>query len=427
MNTPERGGSPTSASPRAHWSLRQWLHDILEHGSVGSPAARAVNAFLIILIIANVAAAVLESVPDIARRYDTLFTGIEIASLIIFTLEYLLRLWIAGAHDMKAGVSPLRAPLAYALSFNGIVDLLAILPFWLALFVPFDLRIVLVFRIFRFLKLARYSLGVRSLLDALYAERWPLFGCVVIFLGTAVLAASLMYLAEREIQPEKFGTIPLAMWWAVSTLGTTGYGDVVPVTAIGRIINAATIMCALVMIALPVGLVATAFSQEIHRRDFMVTWGMVARVPLFAGLTASEIDSVMRLLSSQTFAPGDYIVRRGEEATSMFFIASGEVEIELESQRERLGPGHFFGEVAVLRRARRSANVTALKRSNLLVLDADDLHALMQRDERIAQRIGEVTRDRVGRELISPGGDLITEELEEGASNPDSAKRGPAS
>jgi voltage-gated potassium channel len=403
--------------------LRQWLYDVLEHGSVGSPAARAVNALLIILILANVAAAVLESVPDLARRYNALFASLEIGSLVVFTLEYLLRLWIAGAHDIKAGVRPARAPLTYALSFNGIVDLLAILPFWLALFFPFDLRIILVFRIFRFLKLARYSLGVRSLLDALHAERWPLFGCLVIFLGTAVLAASLMYLVEREVQPEKFGTIPLAMWWAVSTLGTTGYGDVVPVTALGRVINAATIMCALVMIALPVGLVATAFSQEIHRRDFMVTWGMVARVPLFAGLSATDIGSIMRLLSSQTVDAGECIVRRGEEASSMFFIASGEVEIELEAERERLGPGHFFGEVAVLRRARRSANVTAVKRSNLLVLAADDLHALMQRDERIAERIRQVARDRAGRELVTPEGDIIKEEIDDAASDPTSQDR----
>jgi voltage-gated potassium channel len=152
---------------------------------------------------------------------------------------------------------------------------------------------------------------------------------------------------------------------------------------------------------------------------------MVARVPLFAGLSASEIDSVMRLLSSQTFQAGECIVRRGEEATSMFFIASGEVEIEMESQRERLGSGHFFGEVAVLRRARRSANVTATKRSNLLVLDATDLHALMQRDQRIAQRIADVTRDRVGRELVTPEGDLITEELESAATDAPSAKATP--
>jgi voltage-gated potassium channel len=426
MNT--QGGAKPAHAPQsadARPGLRQVLHTVLEEGALATLASRVVNGILILLILANVAAAIMESVPDLAQRYATLFIAIELGSLIVFTVEYLLRLWIAGAHDMKAGVSPLRAPLSYALSFNGIVDLLAVLPFWLALFFSFDLRIILVFRIFRFLKLARYSLGVRSLLDALYVERWPLFGCLVIFLGTAVLAASLMYLAERETQPDKFGTIPLAMWWAVSTLGTTGYGDVVPITAIGKIINAATIMCALVMIALPVGLVATAFSQEIHRRDFMVTWGMVARVPLFAGLSASEIDSVMRLLSSQTFQPGDCIVRRGEEATSMFFIASGEVEIEMENQRERLGPGHFFGEVAVLRRARRSANITATKRSNLLVLDASDLHALMQRDERIAQRIADVTRDRIGRELVTPEGDLITEELDSGDADAQAAKTAP--
>jgi voltage-gated potassium channel len=157
----------------------------------------------------------------------------------------------------------------------------------------------------------------------------------------------------------------------------------------------------------------------------MVTWGMVARVPLFAGLSATEIGSIMRLLSSQTFDAGECIVRRGEESRSMFFIASGEVEIELEAERERLGPGHFFGEVAVLQRSRRSADVTAVKRSNLLVLAADDLHALMQRDERIAERIREVARDRVGREVVTPQGDIIKEEMDDAAVDPASRKRSP--
>jgi len=233
-----------------------------------------------------------------------------------------------------------------------------------------------------------------------------------------VMLGSLMYLAERDVQPDKFGTIPLAMWWSVTTLGTTGYGDVVPITLLGRLINAATILCALVMIALPVGLVATAFSQEIHRRDFMVTWGMVARVPLFRGLTAAEIGSVTRLLSAQTFNAGDVITRRGEPAHSMFFITTGEVEIDLPGAPRRLGAGHFFGEVSVLRKARRSATVTARARSHLLVLDADDLHALMEQDKRIAERIRQVTHDRLGRELVTEGGDIISDEIAEDAPEP---------
>src|SRR4029077_18684389 len=112
----------------------------------------------------------------------------------------------------------------------GGTDLLAALPFWFAIVLPADLRVLLVFRMVRFLKLARYSPAMRSLLDALYNERRALFGCFVILLGATLVAASIMHVIERHAQPDKFGTIPDAMWWAIVTLGTIGYGDVVPVT-----------------------------------------------------------------------------------------------------------------------------------------------------------------------------------------------------
>jgi voltage-gated potassium channel len=411
-----KGAEPTSGargSPPV--GLRQRLYELLEHGAAAGGASRLINGAIIALIVVNLIAAVLESVPELQQRYGSLFTAIEVISLGVFTLEYGLRLWLAGAHDHSGGSNAWHARWMYATSFNGIVDLIAIAPFWVALFVPWDLRAILVFRVFRLLKLARYSLGVRSLLDALYEERRALAGCVVIFAGATLLAASLMYLAEREVQPDKLGTIPLALWWAVTTLGTTGYGDVVPVTVIGRVIASLTIMSALVMVALPVGLVASAFAQQIHRRDFMVTWGMVARVPLFEGLTAAEIADISRLLSSQNFDAGETIVHRGDPAESMFFVCSGEVEVDLDGERKRLGPGHFFGEVAVLRRARRSGTVIAATRCQLLALDAGDLRTLMQRDQRIAQRMREVTRERLGREILTKDGDLVAEELDERA------------
>jgi len=163
---------------------------------------------------------------------------------------------------------------------------------------------------------------------------------------------------------------------------------------------------------LPVGIIATAFAEQIHRRDFIVAWSMIARVPLFAGLDAGEISDIMQLLRAQVAEPGEIVVRTGEPAHSMYFIAAGEVEVALQHKRVRLGTGQFFGEVSVLRRARRSATVTALTRANLLVLDAQDLHALMRRDPRVAARMKEVVKKRVGREAIGPKGDIITEEIE---------------
>ncbi len=392
--------------------LRRRVYQVLEQGPIGDGASVLLDRLLVGLILVNLVAVALESVPSIEARYATTFVVIELVSLLVFTVEYFLRIWCAVEHGPNRHLTPLRARLKYMLSAAGIVDLVAVLPFWLAIVVPADLRVVLVFRIVRFFKIARYSPAMRSLLDVLYRERRALFGCLGIALGTALVSAAFMHLAEGKVQPDKLGTIPDALWWAVVTLGTIGYGDVVPVTAFGKLIATATIFAGVIMIALPVGIIATAFADQIHRRQFVVTWGMIARVPLFAELDAAEISDIMGLLRARVVEAGQVVVHAGEPAHSMYFIASGEVEIALKKEKLRLGLGQFFGEVAVLRRVRRSATVTALTRTNLLVLDAQDLHALMQRDPRIAKRIKEVVETRVGREAVSPKGDIVAAEIE---------------
>jgi voltage-gated potassium channel len=313
-----------------------------------------------------------------------------------------LRLWSSVEHGPNKHLPATQARLKYALSAAGIVDLVAVLPFWFAMILPGDLRVVLVFRMVRFFKFARYSPAMRSLLDVLYNERRALFGCLVISLGSALVAASLMHLVEGNVQPTKLGTIPDAFWWAIVTVGTIGYGDVVPVTPLGKLIATGTIFAGLVLMALPVGIIATAFAEQMHRRDFIVTWGMISRVPLFAELDAAEITDVMELLRAQVAEPGEVIVREGEAAHAMYFIAAGEVDITIKGKKEpvRLGEGQFFGEVAVLRHTRRTATVTAIGHTNLLVLDAHDLHALMRRDPRIARRIKDVVEKRVGKGVV---------------------------
>jgi voltage-gated potassium channel len=386
-------------------ALRHRVQEILEQGPFGDSTSRTVNRLLVTMIVTNLVATALESVPALSERYRTLFLIVEWASLILFTAEYALRVWVA------ANGGDVGARVKYVLSPIGLIDLLAVAPFWLALTTDADLRFLLVFRMVRFLKLARYSPGMRSLLDAVYAERRALFGCLVIVMGSALVAASIMHVVEGDVQPEKFGTIPDAMWWAIVTLATVGYGDVSPVTALGKLFTAIYILAGLIIIALPVGIVATAFASEIHRRDFVVTWGMVARVPLFAGLGAADIADISRLLRAQTVESGTKIVRRGESGDSMYFIGNGEVEVELPQEHVRLGVGDFFGEVAVLGRTRRLATVTAVTRTNLLILDAHDLETLMEREERIAERIHQAMR---GRRDSGRGGDIVASELEQG-------------
>jgi len=406
---------------RITWRHR--LYEILEQGSFSDFSSRALNQGLIGLIVATLVATILETVPSLAAKYDVVFQTIEIVAAVVFTIEYFLRLWTAIEHGPLRHLGPLQARLRFATSLPGLIDLAAVLPFWLAFLIAPDFRAILVIRLIRFFKLTRYSPAMRSLFDAVYTERRALAGCFVIFCGTTIIAAALMHLAERNAQPEKFGTIPDAMWWAIVTVGTIGYGDAVPITVVGRMLAGVTIFIGLIMMALPIGIVATAFSNEIHRRDFVITWGILARIPLFSELTAAQIADVMKCLRAQRLEAGDIITRRGEPAHAMYLIADGEVEIKLHARHVRLGAGHFFGEVAALRRSRHSATTVALTTTRLLVLDAADLHSLMEREPHIASRIQEVASKRLGHELVTSEGDLVSEELEDGPADLETAPK----
>jgi voltage-gated potassium channel len=405
--------TPTTALPlnKRIRGLRRRVYAVLEQGDEAGDLSVSLNRFLIVLIVATLTATVIESVPDMAKTYAVPLSLVEWTATLIFSLEYAARLWSATEHPRLKGHGALFGRMRFALSVPGLIDLAAILPFWLSIFIASDFRVLLVLRLVRFFKLTRYSPAMRSLLDALYAERRALAGCFVILFGTALIAAALMHLAERTAQPDRFGTIPEALWWAIVTLGTIGYGDVVPITPLGRILAGMTIFAGLLMMALPVGIFASAFANEIHRRDFIVTWGLVARIPLFNSLTATEIAEVMTMLRAQKVDSGTVIARRGEPAHAMYLIADGEVEIKLRHKHVRLGAGQFFGEIAALRRTRRSATVTAVMPTRLLVLDALDLHGLMDRQPELAARIEESARAKLGHALNAQDSDLISEEI----------------
>jgi voltage-gated potassium channel len=384
--------------------LRDRLYELLEHDhppySVGSRFVRLIVA----IIVVDVLAAILASVPELDARFGGLFASIEIAAVIAFALEYAARLWSAAGHSLRA-ITPARARLEYVFSSLGIIDLLAFLPSAIALSIG-DKTALVLFGMLPFLKLVRYSPAMRSLLSALHAERRTLFGCVVILAGAVLLFASLLYAIEHNVQPDKFGTIPQAMWWAIVTLGTVGYGDVVPATPLGKFVSVFAIVFGFAMIALPIAIISTAFADEVRRRDFVVTWGMLARVPLFAHLSAAEIADIMRLLKARTIEADEILVRRGDAATSMYFITTGEVEIELPNQRVRLAEGTFFGEIALLHRTKRSGTVTATRKTRLLVLDAQDFHALIERVPTLAAHVHKTAQAR-----LADAGDLAVTEL----------------
>jgi voltage-gated potassium channel len=404
------------AGDAGHVRWRRRIYFVLEAGMSSELGATLVHRGLIGLVIASVAAIVLDTVPDLALRYGPLFIAIEVIAVTAFSVEYALRLWSAPEYGLYAHLSAWAARWSFVKTPAALIDLLSIMPFYLALVVPADadLRVLVMLRLLRFFKLARYSPGMRSLVAVLEAERKALFACAVVLFGLVLVTATAMHFIEHDAQPDKFGSIPAAMWWAIVTLTTVGYGDVVPITLLGRIVAGFTMLLGVIMLALPIGIIANAFADEIHKREFVVNWSMLARVPLFAHLSAAEIAEIMDYLRAQAAAAGDVIVRRGEPAQAMYFISSGAVEVELPNQPVELGEGQFFGERALLHKSPRSATVRALRPTKLLLLDAADLHALMERHPALRQRIEAVDRERAA---INAGmqGDLDPAEVQ----NPD--------
>ena len=211
-----------------------------------------------------------------------------------------------------------------------------------------------------------------------------------------LFSATLIYFIERGAQPDNFGSIPAAAWWALSTLTTIGYGDVVPITPWGKLFGGVVMLLGLGMFTLPIAILAAGFSQESSRHEFVVTWSMVARVPLFSTMDVAEVAEITKLLQTRTIAAGATIVHPGESVGGMFLIASGEAVISPTSKGRHvdLREGDFFGEMALLEQRPHEHAVVAKTICRVYVLDAEALARLSRRHPAIVKRIREVARAR---------------------------------
>ncbi|MEK7244391.1 MAG: ion transporter [Pseudomonadota bacterium] len=336
----------------------------------GSREARLFRAVHGIVIGAAILALALDTVPRFAESHGALFKALMVLALVLCAVEYALHL----------ATAPAAAYGRWAVSPVGIIDLISFVPMAVALAVAADSRVVDLFGILWLIKLVRYSHGMTILARVIPGVGEWLLNVFLAFLVVLFAAATLAYLFEGKAQPDTFGSIPAALWWTVVTLTTTGYGDTTPVTPAGRMLAGIVMICGIAVFALWAGILATGFAEETRRYNFLKTWDLVAKVPLFKSIGAGTIAEVTRLLRPRETPAGAEVMHQGEPGDCMYFIVSGEIEIQIQPRPVRLGAGDFFGEIALVVDGPRTATAVATTPCMLLVLDIVDFRALISRE-----------------------------------------------
>lgn len=225
-----------------------------------------INIFIIVLILLNVIAVMLETVPVIHEPYKEFFHVFDVVSVTIFTIEYVLRVWSSN-HDPQFGHS-VKGRLRYMLTPGALIDLIAIAPFYFYSVFTIDLRVLRILRLLRFLRLFRltsYMKATRLVVNVFKATKNQLLLALVLALFLIVISSSLVYFAEHLAQPEKFTSIPATVWWSVVTLTTVGYGDMIPVTMTGKIFTSVILLAGVALFALPAGIITAGFLEEIRK------------------------------------------------------------------------------------------------------------------------------------------------------------------
>jgi voltage-gated potassium channel len=263
-----RFSGDASVQPTVQQALRRRLAAIFDDEEPRSAATRVFNLLLATLIISNVAAVVLESVESIRREHAEAFIWFEHFATTVFAVEYLLRVW--ACVDFKSGLyrEPIEGRLRYMRSFFALVDLVAVLPAILGLLGADDLRVLRLLRLLRMAKLIRNSTTFGLLWAVVCEEARSIGALLFILIQTVVISGALMYMLESEEQPTVFTSIPAAMWWAIETVTTVGYGDMVPMTFEGRLLGGVVSVVGIGTLALFSGLITIGFLDQLRlRRD----------------------------------------------------------------------------------------------------------------------------------------------------------------
>ena len=372
--------------------MRAHVNQIL-HSNAQPIAHILVKGLFLLAVGVVVAIAMVETLPNSDYTNNSFIRHIREAAWIVLTVEFFLRIWAEPERTTPRGA--LVSRIAYLRSPLGIVDLLAVLPAWINLVHAVDLHWFELAAALSLFKLSRYVPALSLVWNVVVRQSRSIFAALVVLSILLVVAATVIYFFEYEAQPDSFESIPQSLWWAITTMATVGYGDMAPITPIGRLIGGIAMVFGIAMFAVPAGILASGFAEELRKRDFVVNWQSVARVPLFARLDATAIASVAQLLKPRSVSANQAIVRRGDVADSMYFIMEGEVEVELTPTPVRLKQGEFFGEIALIQNIRRTATIFSITNCRLLVLEAVDFHRLVDQIPELKEQIERTSEERL--------------------------------
>lgn len=247
--------------------IKKRVFEIVEAAKPGDKASKVFDIFIITLIILNVIAIICASVRSLSSNYSLFFKIFEIISVVIFTIEYILRIWSVNIWEKYKGIFLGR--LKYAVTPMILIDLFAILPFYIPMVIPIDLRflrVIRLIRIFRIFKFGRYFESMQMLGRILKKKKAELLITLFVVVILLIISSSLIYEFENVAQPEAFASIPSSMWWAVITLTTVGYGDVYPITVTGKLLSAAIALLGIGLFALPAGIISSGIIAEIQEK-----------------------------------------------------------------------------------------------------------------------------------------------------------------
>jgi voltage-gated potassium channel len=365
---------------------RAFLYRLLQPGSAEA-APRLWRGVHHAMVAAGIGVMLALTVPELRTDHGAWLSGAFYVIAAFFVGEYALRIYVAPEAPGGEHRGALSARRAWAVSIGGLFDLLGVMPALIAIVGHRDASLFGFVWVF---KLVRYSPGLTLLQRVITHARQALLSVLLGVVIVLLVAGSLAYLLERNAQPELFGSIPAALWWAIVTLTTTGYGDAVPHTVAGRMLAGLVMVSGILVFALWAGILATGYADEMRRREFLRTWDLVAKVPFFHNLGATLIAEVARLLRARDYPAQAVIMRRGEPGDCMFFVVEGEVEVL------RFGVDYFFGELALLTGAPRNATVVTTRPCVLLALDIVDFFELLSRQPELARAIHEEADRRLG-------------------------------